>query len=322
MRNDDTPYASRRFLYREDSAAWPAAGQGDKVVRFEPTNSLASEQTEPEARTVQRGANYTFVSILLAIVFLVLAILLQLSLRADIDFSQHIFHVLSLRGPQRHDPGSLLTPALRQAVEDIVMERIKAHVQAGRGQRDYALKAAGGRIAPDLTTGCTGMFNWECDAPNAAIDDDMRVGKCWNIHSVPAQLAIVLPEVILPSHVTVEHISKEIAPDIHVAPRNVTLWGIIDGKSNVARFEQLLRTDPSLQVAADRRPPIAKNHRYIPLSSFAYDIHAEEPMQTFAVAESIHSANITFAVFILEITDNWGGASTCLYRVRIHGTSP
>ncbi|TFY62461.1 hypothetical protein EVJ58_g3839 [Rhodofomes roseus] len=322
MRNTDSPYNADRFLYREDSAVWPtgdAEPPSHKLVRFASTNSVSSENAEslsaqPE-RQPRRGSSFPLIYIVLAFGLLALAVALQIAQGADI----HMRDFLSIL-PNISKPYAPLTPALRQAVEEIIAEHIKAHARANRGRRDFALRAAGGRIAPDLTTGCGGWFSWGCESPSIAIDDDVRVGKCWNIRSLPAQLAIVLPEIIFPSHVTVEHLPREVAPVIGDAPRNLTLWGIVDGKSNTALFEALRHADPDSE-ALDRRPPhIASKHLYAPLVSFTYDIDGEDPVQTFEVSETMRAAKISFAVFVLEVHSNWGGSSTCLYRVRIHGT--
>ncbi|KAH9831926.1 uncharacterized protein C8Q71DRAFT_714738 [Rhodofomes roseus] len=231
-------------------------------------------------------------------------------------YTQHLIPALSTL-PHLETP---LTPSLRRAIEDIVTERIRAHAIASRGQHDFALRAAGGRIVPALTTGCTSMFHWSCNGPSVAIDEDVRVGQCWDIRALPAQLGVVLPKIIQPSHVTVEHLPKEINSDIGTAPRNMTLWGIVDGKANIALFEDLLRDDPGLEALGRRRPHIATDHRYAPLLSFTYDVDGEDAIQTFGISERFRTTQMSFAVFVLEVEDSWGGASTCLYRVRIHGT--
>lgn len=269
---------------------------------------------------MHRGAGFPLTFILIAVAFLAFALMLQLPRRGDADLAYyHIRHLIP-RFSRLVDTETALTPHLKKAIEEMVAERVGAHLLSSRGRPDFALRAVGARIAPELTTGCTKTFSWTCgtDDPNIAIDDDVRVGRCWHVQSLPAQLAIVLPAVISPSHVTVEHLPP-VVPDISDAPRNMTLWGIVDGRSNRALYEDVLHTHPDLHGV--EHPHIARNHLYAPLTSFTYDIHGEDPVQTFVISEAYAAAQMTFAVFVLELHNNWGGTSTCLYRVRIHGSA-
>ncbi|TFY56548.1 hypothetical protein EVJ58_g7574 [Rhodofomes roseus] len=318
-----SPYDANRFLYCEDSGTWPAAGENtNKLVRFASTNSISSEKAEhalpSRPRSPKQSVSGTFpqVTLLIAVGLLLLAVLLQISQRARDDLLRYQQQIVSLLlpTPNAADPPASLSPALRAAIEDIVKDQIRAHVSASRGQRDFALKAAGARVVPELTTSCTNLFSWDCDGPSIALEDDVRVGKCWNVQSLPAQLAIVLPEIIRPSHVTIEHLPISIAPDIGVAPRDLTFWGVVDGKINTAQYEALLDSDSEVEATRGCSPVIAKGHLYAPLLSFTYDIDNDDPVQTFALDKRLRDANISFAVFVLEIHGNWGGASTCLYR--------
>lgn len=345
---DCSPYDAKRFLYQEESETWPGPGDspGDirefvlcsdhyetqflaatRLVRFASTNSISSEKADhlsaPRPHPPKSSISMVFpqASLLIAIGLLITTLLLQISPQVGANFSRYRRQITSLLpSPSRHTAFDLPpSPALRRYIKTVVEEKIKAHILASRGLRDFALRAAGARIVPELTTGCSGLFSWDCEQPNIAIDDDTRVGKCWNIPSLPAQLAVVLPELIHPSHVTVEHLPRSIAPDSLSAPRNMTLWGIIDGKANIA-LNKNLHLDSGVGATRDRHPMISKGHLYAPLLSFTYDINDEYPVQTYELDKHYVDSNMTFAVFVLEMYDNWGGLTTCLYRIRIHGT--
>ncbi|KAI0363070.1 hypothetical protein BV20DRAFT_916760, partial [Pilatotrama ljubarskyi] len=183
---------------------------------------------------------------------------------------------------------------------------------------DFALRANGGRVALPLTSGQGGLLASRDNDPGIAIDDDVHAGKCWRLHTLPSQLGIRLPRMIHPESVTVEHLSTEVPLDIGEAPKNMTLWGLIDGKLNKDLYEALL-ADGVLDHDG-QTPTISRGYLWAPLVSFFYDIHHENPVQTFAVRGPFLQSSITVGVVAVEVLENWGGNSTCLYRVRIHGS--
>ncbi|KAI0648771.1 hypothetical protein C8Q79DRAFT_1007363 [Trametes meyenii] len=64
---------------------------------------------------------------------------------------------------------------------------------------------------------------------------------------------------------------------------------------------------------------IGEDYSFIKLAEFVYDIAKEHTVQTYPVRSDIDEVVIDIGLFVLEILENWGAASTCLYRVRIHG---
>ncbi|KAI0366438.1 hypothetical protein BV20DRAFT_952114 [Pilatotrama ljubarskyi] len=191
--------------------------------------------------------------------------------------------------------------------------------QAGRrGRPDYALRAHGGRVALKLTSGSRGsILSSREDDPSIAIDDDVHAGKCWTMNTLPSQLGIRLARILRPTHISVEHLPGEIAVDIERAPKNITLWGVLEGTRNKDIFASLKTAG---LVDYDRRfPTIAREQQWAQLVSFVYDIHADNPIQTFPVSRPFVDSELSFGVLAVEILGNWGGNSTCLYRVRIHG---
>ncbi|TBU28226.1 hypothetical protein BD311DRAFT_663717 [Dichomitus squalens] len=184
---------------------------------------------------------------------------------------------------------------------------------------DYALKANGGRVLMSLTSVSGGLFASRDDDPALAIDDDVHAGRCWRSRALPSQLGIRLSRILRPSHVSIEHAPAEVVMDVGQAPKNLTLWGLVDGMTNVALFQGLLRSYP-MDHPARRAPEIAKSFLWAPLTSFSYDIYSEHVVQTFPIALLFIDSGMSFGIVVLEILDNWGGDATCLYRVRVHGT--
>ncbi|KAI9057513.1 hypothetical protein FKP32DRAFT_1583626, partial [Trametes sanguinea] len=184
------------------------------------------------------------------------------------------------------------------------------------GPPDFALRAHGGRIVSTLTSGQDGFFSRE-DDPSTAIDDDVHAGKCWRIRSLPSQLGIRLPHMLYPESITIEHLPSEIAIDVGEAPRNITLWGVVEGKHN----KEVHAAFTGLGSHNGRAPSISRGLLWVPLASFIYDVHHEDPVQRFPVSQFFLDNPISVGVVAVEVSDNWGSKSTCLYRVRIHGTA-
>ncbi|RDX40494.1 hypothetical protein OH76DRAFT_1459489 [Lentinus brumalis] len=193
------------------------------------------------------------------------------------------------------------------------------------GRRDFALHADGGRLLPELTRVAKGT-GWimppSGSAPQEALTDDVHIGRCWLIPGTVAQLGVQLSEMIHPTHVTIDHIPLEIAADIGQAPRTVVLWGAIDGSVNEARRRRTFasfRVTPPAILFGRAEPHVTARKTFILLGSFEYDIRAGAPTQTFPLDWHVVESDLYFGVVVLEILDNWGGNSTCLYRVRVHG---
>ena len=226
-----------------------------------------------------------------------------------------------------HTHGHLGDVQLQQLVQRAIVQVSKDLI----GRRDFALYSSGGSVVHVLTTSVedanstqsTGQNPPEPIAPGTnrinlpelALSDDLHMDHCWRLHDRSGQLGIMLSEMILVTHVTIDHLARDMTSDISTAPRRMILWGVIDGQDNMDKVEALVN-------ASDRGslgPPITAGYTYIHLQSFSYDIHAPFHIQTFHVAESVVALGLDIGLLVLEVLDNWGGPSTCLYRVRVHG---
>jgi hypothetical protein len=243
-------------------------------------------------------------------------------LRVIKDHASRLSHmenvVLQLRS-------SLLVELESSDVVDRLMQRILLQISKDLlGKRDFALRSAGGRVILKITTPPALQSNWLSSlwhrrhsvipyAPEAAIIDDLHMDSCWRISGGSGQLGISLSEPILVTHVTIDHLSKDMTSDIQLAPRRMVLWGVIDGTDNTVKARQHFSGMPN------NGPLISGGYSYVQLRVLEYDIHAPIHLQTFAIAEDVRALGMDFGVVVLEILNNWGGSDTCLYRVRIHG---
>lgn len=217
-------------------------------------------------------------------------------------------------------PAPLPTQITQQI--DIAVRHATAH-QVSR--RDYALDE-GVYISPGLTSNTRQQPSPSDSHPahpaNVILRPNLNGGPCWELDGVSGQVGIILPQFIYPSHITVDHIPRDLAEDPGQAPRRMTLWGVVDGQSNLARYDEYLfqvaqtNTNPDASVA----PPIAREFNFVRLADIRYDIESTSYVQTFPVDKRSREMHLCFGVYVLELLDNWGSNVTCLYRVRIHGS--
>ncbi|KAI0340553.1 hypothetical protein BDW22DRAFT_1408443 [Trametopsis cervina] len=205
--------------------------------------------------------------------------------------------------------------ALSQLLEQLVDRKVSEFMPATVIRRDFALEADGGMVECSLTTGC---FPWSTygwgSSPTRAITEDVRIGQCWLVHSPHARLGVVLAEPIYPTHVTIDHVPRQLAADIGEAPHAMTLWGVVDGQENLSRY-----TAMSLNAELEGASTM-KQYFVIPLASFEYDI-TRSPSQSFPIYDHIRQSGMDFGIVVLEIRSNWGSQKSCLYRLRVHGSS-
>ncbi|KAI5996626.1 hypothetical protein EDC04DRAFT_2585404 [Pisolithus marmoratus] len=188
---------------------------------------------------------------------------------------------------------------------------------------EYASTRAGGDIVLPLTTPMIlprgSLIHHllrsgpQPGSPWAALGDDMRSQSCWLLGGKSGQLGVSLPRVVRINHVVVDHV----VGDIITTPRQMILWGLVDGRENLALLHafRAKSTGDMLDISEKRTfPAISGGFTFIPLSYFKYNIHAPNLTQTFPVFPFVLDSGMDFGVVVLEILGNWGGVSTCLYR--------
>ncbi|TFK81046.1 hypothetical protein K466DRAFT_578729 [Polyporus arcularius HHB13444] len=218
--------------------------------------------------------------------------------------------------PHEASPNSQLEAYVRRLVSSAMRDPV--------GLQDFALHALGAKVLPQLTTMAPGRWRGSLpqNAPEEALRDSLHVGQCWLVKGTSAQLGIALHSPVYPTHVTVDHVPLEIAPDIGQAPRRMLLWGLVEGKNNLGLYHELSPERAPDVFPADlgrNGPPVSGLSRFVLLASFEYNIFAPFHIQTFPVNPAIVDTGFYFGIVVLEILDNWGGDTTCLHRVRVHG---
>jgi len=149
-------------------------------------------------------------------------------------------------------------------------------------------------------------------------------------------LAVALSAPTDISDITIDHVAKEVAFDMRSAPREMEVWGMVEGKDNIAKVkvwqaEKAARMEEAKRVAEEKGlsftqvdveypKTLPKSPQYIRIANFTYNIHAPRNIQTFPVDEEIRELSVDFGIVVLRMKSNWGRDEyTCLYRLRVHG---
>ena len=244
--------------------------------------------------------------------------------------------------------GQDVTALINQLVDSAVLRTSKDTL----ARVDFALHSGGARIIPSLTSDTlevrpsglgnqiyglfTGGNGYAIGRPPVtALHHEVHTGHCWPFAGSKGQLGVALAAPVHITDVTIDHVPKEVAMDMRSAPRHMEVWGLVEGKDNIAKVHEWReRRDAERHAAEEAGQPVPpnlvddvvyprslpKSPEYIRVANFTYDIHALEYIQTFPVREEIKELGIDFGVVVLLVRSNWGKDEfTCLYRLRVHG---
>lgn len=214
---------------------------------------------------------------------------------------------------------------------------------------DYALFTSGGRVIPSLTSltysarpqgpspsRISSFFFGSPSTPGrppvTALHPDNSLGSCWPFAGSYGQLGILLSRRVIPSDISIEHASIDVALDAELgsAPKGFELWGVVEAEEDLVKLREY-RAERSRKAVADEERVAAEEEEsaslpptpnHILLAVGSYDITLPSPIQSFPVTAMAKELGIPVGVVVLKILSNHGESRyTCLYRVRVGGST-
>ena len=233
--------------------------------------------------------------------------------------------------------GQDVTLLISQLVHSAVSTLSKDNI----AKPDFALHSGGARVIPSLTSPSLSVvrpksfvgqlyalfsgsgYSFVGRPPVTALHHEIHNGHCWPFAGEEGQLGVALAATVLVEEVTIDHVAQEVAFDVRSAPREMEVWGMVEGKENIERVKEWRESGDLGAAAYDSSivypPTLPKHPEYIRLANFTYDVHSPTNVQTFPVDPEIRALGVDFGIVVLRVLSNWGRDFTCLYRFRVHG---
>ncbi|OJA11589.1 hypothetical protein AZE42_01956, partial [Rhizopogon vesiculosus] len=144
--------------------------------------------------------------------------------------------------------GSDVTSVVSQLVDAVARYGTQDFIS----RADFALHSAGARPIPHLTSGTLELrpstlqgqilglitgYGYEVGrSPITALHQDLHSGNCWPMTGSYGQLGVMLVFPTIISDITIDHVAKEVAFDLSTAPREMEVWGQVEGKDNLEKL--------------------------------------------------------------------------------------
>ena len=155
--------------------------------------------------------------------------------------------------------------------------------------------------------------------------DDM--GDCWCAPDSggKAQLAITLPNVVVPQELVVEHISMESTLDAGATPKDIELWAQIsdaDRREAVEKAQLYYKiTSPIIQHEKESYTTARSlDKTWVRLGQWQYNLFVPNNIQSFHIRVPLDHFSAPVRKFAFRTLSNWGKVDhVCLYRLKLHG---
>lgn len=266
---------------------------------------------------------------------------MQNEILAKVRSQQEMFERSGSWGRSANTPNKEIGADGHEAVLALIDEALEVYSADRIAKRDFALYTAGARIIPSYTSPTfhqpdIGGTSWlhrvvgrkpslqrhsrQGQPPVVALYPDNSPGMCWAFAGDDGQLGISLARRVVVSDVTLEHTPASISLEAGTsAPRDVTVWGIVERSSDVRRLIAYRQHQQPYEASP---MPIPPSERHLLLATFTYDALSANArsVQTFPASHEARALQIPMAAVQVRIHSNHGNRDfTCLYRVRIHG---
>ncbi|PAV77247.1 hypothetical protein WR25_17908 [Diploscapter pachys] len=193
---------------------------------------------------------------------------------------------------------------LETLIKALIAQALDIYDADKTGLFDYALESAGASV---ISTRCSENYNsysrlekfWNIPlyystyGPRVVIQrgsQTLNPGECWCFKHGKGYLTIDLSHPINISHISYEHIRKEMSPEgyLNSAPKTFKLWAYKQENDLETRFL---------------------------LGEFEYSLDGR-PLQFFYITKQ---PPYPVKIIEMEVISNYGADFTCLYRLRVHG---
>lgn len=155
-----------------------------------------------------------------------------------------------------------------------------------------------------------------CAGAIATLNDAMDYDQCWTFPGREAQLAIRLSA---PSGLSRIVLAQPTPMKSYTSsPRNVTVWGMVEGLENIERLvrQPMLRSTLQEYLPKSAHPPVLLNKIFLPLASFTYRLHSSA-QQEFPVYQELQDASMEFSFVVFQFHNNWGSRLTTICHLGI-----
>ena len=223
-----------------------------------------------------------------------------------------------------------------ELIGHLVDTAVSRHSKDTIAKADFALSSSGASIIPSLTSDTLEIVPqglWQQTIatitgngyaigrpPITALHYETHNGHCWPFVGDQGQLGVLLALPVRIEEITIDHVARDVSWDMRSAPRDMEVWGFVEGAENLAKVAawEVSRNLAGLEVPTQPRS-LPSSAKYLRLAQFEYNIDAPNAVQTFPVDEDIRALGLDFGIVTLRMLSNWGREFTCLYRFRVHG---
>lgn len=226
---------------------------------------------------------------------------------------------------------SLISSMVKQALDEQASSQMPL-------LRNFALHAGGANVIPDLTTSTLGLpapsifyrtltsftgldcMDGHVNLPYVALEDTFHVGDCWEYNGAHGYLGVHLPEPVIISNFSIDHVAPRLlsAPARKRSPKDVVLWGLVTDPSSLETLHRSETRSPFIFSTTGKLPSYIKPgmDRFVKLATIHYN-----PSSASLRQYQPSAIDIPVQTVIIEILSNYGGPTTCLYYVGIHGAN-
>lgn len=161
----------------------------------------------------------------------------------------------------------------------------------------------------------------ECQGQGSPLQASADPHRRWCFKGSRGQVGIMLSAPSRVAHISITHPS--VLSTLPSAPRNILVWGVVDGEANQSTFEESIDVLQSLKAQLPVKSPFSRHGSqepvYVPLANIVYNVQDKNTVQIFDVFPEIHKLNMDFGIVVIQIISNWGESYTALHHVGVYG---